>query len=55
VDASTIPTATNQDWGFCGTIGHFADDVGNELFIGKRLPDAIDAVSEHWLGWMISR
>jgi hypothetical protein len=34
---------------------HFADDVWNELHAGRPLADAIDAATQRWMGWTISR
>ena len=34
---------------------HFADDVANELFAGRALPEAVDRAVERWMGWTIGR
>jgi hypothetical protein len=34
---------------------HFADDVGNGLFVGMALPQAIEAAVTRWMGWHIGR
>lgn len=34
---------------------HYADDVQNGLYVGKRLKDAIDAATQTWMGWTIGR
>lgn len=34
---------------------HFADDVLNGLHAGQNLQDAINAATQRWMGWTISR
>ena len=34
---------------------HFADDVANELFAGRGLPEAVDRAVARWMGWTIGR
>ena len=34
---------------------HFGDDVHNGLYQGLALPDAINAATQRWMGWKITR
>ena len=34
---------------------HFGDDVHNGLYQGLALPAAIDAATQRWMGWKITR
>jgi hypothetical protein len=34
---------------------HFADDVLNQLHAGHALADAINSVTQQWMGWTIGR
>ncbi len=34
---------------------HFADDVGNGLFEGMNLAEAVDAAVARWMAWTITR
>ena len=34
---------------------HFADEVSNGLYLGQPLTEAIQAATDQWMGWTISR
>ena len=57
---TAIANATNQPLATVKTFldsrhgRHFADYVYNALFEGQTLPMAIDAATQHWMGWRIS-
>ncbi len=53
--ATGCPEAAVRDFLDSAQGRHFADDVSNELAIGKTLPDAVDSAVSRWMGWRISR
>ncbi len=53
--ATGCPEAAVRDFLDSAQGRHFADDVSNELAIGKTLPDAVAAAVSRWMGWRICR